>query len=327
MYSIELGARIFHPTSQYMSEFITAANLQTLQFSKEQEDPHCVWDGNSFVFQQENYTRIGNLKNALSLFWKYSLSPHWISRIGPSIPYSMFPLYDAVRYQNKIFRNVDDLLYNLEVEGNVFDKSFVQYLIDDGYDRDYIEDIVDSLLRVRNPLGIHQKAISGMFDLHLSNRNSFTIKEGMYSIIDYLQTKSNARVLLNTKVDSIKLLDSKEIQINYSSNEELFDIVIIATPLYSSDIQIEGVNYDKWDYTPIFIQLVLGKLNPSYFNSDIVYHKILTTGKLVDKNENLPFTSILSLGKPKNNTDYRYYQITSQQELPNELVNELFIGL
>jgi pyruvate/2-oxoglutarate dehydrogenase complex dihydrolipoamide dehydrogenase (E3) component len=115
------------------------------------------------------------------------------------------------------------------------------------------------------------------------------INEGTDRIAEKCITESNSKIQLNTKINFIEKFNNQYKLKGSNGFEEIFDVVILAAPIESSNIEFEKLNIKlkPRNYIKVYVTHLTGDLNEKIFGL---------------KKINTPYTVYNS--SPKNNTDF-----------------------
>ena len=242
-----------------------------------------IFDGIQFLFQHSAISMVTMLK----LLWRYSLGPLKIQS-----------------YMNKLW-NMFNIIYDLQSKGQSFTDPVAMtkamggglyYQLTQVTAEDYFKQelgwgdkIVDELLagacRANYCQNIDQiTAMVGTVSLAGCEYNQLcAVVGGNYQLPVKLLESSTAEVHTVHVTKVVKVVTKENTApsyvLHYTEDEavgqsEMWDAIVVACPLETSDLQFEGFDTDKW--TPIRKQkfhrtvanFVYGKLNPRFFGVD-----------------------------------------------------------
>ena len=364
----EAGASIIHKKNRYMSALSAKFGEYLLKLNSNQACCVCVtglkkaetadeylgiFNGMQLLFQSSAVSIVTTLK----LLWRYG-----------------FGLRKIQSYLNKLWVNFD-VIYDLQSKGHSFTDpvamvkamggdSFyhlTQVTAEDHFKQElgWEDRIVDELLAgaCRTNYGQDVDNITAMVcvvSMAGSEDNSlYAVVGGNYQVPVKLLESSKAEIhnVHVTKVVKVVTTESSppSFILHYTEDEavgqsEMWDAVVIACPLETTDIQFEGFDTDKW--TPIKKQkfhrtvanFVHGKLNPRFFGveeHDNTFPQEILTTKMQEpavEFKSIGLQSPVNLTKQQRN-DYakaarkdiaQTYKIFTTEPLTDQQLNLIF---
>ncbi|KAI8080016.1 Prenylcysteine lyase-domain-containing protein [Halteromyces radiatus] len=297
---IELGASIFVPVNYNMMNASEKFGFPLKRLTMATKLG--IWDGQSFLFEETG----NQYWDAMKMIWRYGLAPlKFPSYLQPIIdrfltiyhqdkpPFStLSQIVDQLNLTDLVNKTASDHLTSL------FGSAFVNEMIQSASRGNYGQDA--NILHAFAAL-VSMSAGSG----------AWSLEDGNYRIFEeFIHRSHNTQLLLNTKVisiDSVYEIDDhnnkiQQYKIHTSLSEvddELYDIVILASPLHLADIDISCIQSPKEyerEYHTVHVTLIAGYPDPTYFGrtENDVPTSIITTGfPLVDhfENQTSPFTT------------------------------------
>lgn len=325
----ELYATLGHSANLYIQEIMAKFGLKKRFMS---EGDVGVWDGNSFVFKQQEskimmYLRF-LLRYGLNMFFfnretNRIIEEHWMNHYRMS----------------GTFRTIEELLYYRMGIQNLTNVDFYTHFTSLGYDSTFLKDLPGGSIRWNYNQEVHAiHALGGAVGCAGSSDSIFSIEGGVKQLCEHMIRDSGAKVLLSNPVKEIlmksalydgsgskPLLESKY-DVVTDQGRDTYDIVVMAAPLSLSKIQsniplpIEDITYRE-----VHITMVNGTLSGDYFGGipdEEVPEYIMT-----QSGSPTPFFSIGPMSKnvvQKDGHQLRFVKIFSAQRLDEDLIQKMF---
>ncbi|KAL1865615.1 hypothetical protein Plec18167_009336 [Paecilomyces lecythidis] len=341
---VELGASIFVEVNRNLvkaaKEFGLLAETAFSTRPRESDDSLGVWDGQQFVYQQQDTYFWWNIAK---LLWKYGLAPVRTQRLMKQTVDKFLRLYESPSFP---FRS---LSFAAEAAGllDATASTGAEFLEQNGISADFGRDIIQASTRVN--YGQNLPLIHGLETMVcMAAEGAISIQGGNWRIFDAMLGASAAEVKLNTSVVSIDRKDDGILSVSsttgHSGTEQSeFDEVVIAGPLQEAGITVSPeLDHapDKIPYVELHVTLFASphRISPQYFNSraSSVPETILTTlpqgldlGSRRDGVGPTGFWSISTLQKvkaPSQSEEHYVYKIFSPQRLSAQFVADI-LGL
>ncbi|KAF9401629.1 hypothetical protein BGX21_001096, partial [Mortierella sp. AD011] len=295
---IEVGASIFVKANHNLVDASKKFGLKVKQLDDEML---AIWNGNEFIFEESS--------------WKFVSIIKGLRRWGLS------PIKSP-----EAFHTISDFAqrFKLDKVASVFTNHFLQ---DNNIGDQYNTEVVEVATRVNYGSNLHEIHALGAL-VTMAADDAFQIQGGNFQIFEGMVGRSKANVRLGTKIARIQRLKSKSndtesrFEITTTTGQkEIFDTIIIAAPIQSTDIKFD---FDmppvpEVKYRTIYATFVLGHVNPAYFNvasaKDFPAH-ILTT------NSGAEFISLSIQTTLKNGETIT--KIFSQDPIQDELLDRLY---
>uniref|UniRef100_A0A3Q3WPM3 Prenylcysteine lyase domain-containing protein n=1 Tax=Mola mola TaxID=94237 RepID=A0A3Q3WPM3_MOLML len=300
-----------------------------------------VFNGEEMILEETDWY----LLDLFRLWWRYGISfirlQMWVEEIMEK--FMRIYKYQAHGYA---FSSVEELLDSLGGSGfiNMTRRPLSDSLLELGVSQRFIDEVIAPVMRVNYGQNVSIPAFVGAVSLAGAQNNLWAVEGGNKLVCSGLLKMANAN-LLQAKVESISPVYSAEVpqyQLSYTTaseeGSELYDIVILATPLQESvgsGVQFEGFNppFDQvpGNYHSTVATIVHGYLNTSFFGFPdprlFPFASILTT-----EMPNLFFNSIASICPVNISAGFRrkqpqeagVYKVFSPQPLDKTQLKTLF---
>jgi hypothetical protein len=190
-----------------------------------------------------------------------------------------------------------------------------------GIERRFIDELITPITRIIYSQDAKLGGFAGLSSLlGIYGKAIYRIEDGNNVLPRKLLEASESEVKMESKVESIEKTSKNTFRVSLGESSSVFDGVIVATPLESADIKLEGIE-NKWqpiDYQKIYIKLMKGTIDKRYFNLDP--HSRLPSIILTSKEAD-PITRF-SINKSTNNESL--VTVTSTEPLCNDLLDDIF---
>jgi prenylcysteine oxidase/farnesylcysteine lyase len=272
--TLELGAAFFNGFNRTLLGIIKAEGLKITPVEERMD--FAVWNGSEFVFRSNKQPSATVLK----LLAKYKLS---LART--------FLLLRKVRrqvtklYQEEL-KNPTDIreIFESTCLDKWYKKPFFEALIERGISQVFIDEIVTSITRVIYSQNADLGGFAGISSLiGVYSGATYRLAEGNSTLPVHLAEASNATIKLGKKVDIIEKTPKGTYRVHTGEDTEVFNSVIIATPLELADIKFDGLSVHGWEpqpYQTVYRRVMRGVFDPNYFglkNSEDPPSIVLTT--------------------------------------------------
>ncbi|POS84507.1 hypothetical protein EPUL_003868 [Erysiphe pulchra] len=286
----ELGSTLFVEANSILMNATNKFNLALGSIAD--DDSFGVWNGHDIVFVQESDTSPS--WDRIKLILKYGLAPLKTENLKNKILGQFQKLYEYPFFPFKsLTSGVKDI--GLSSITNITGSELLEKNDIQG---PYIEEIIQPSARVAFGQSPHK--MHGLQTLvSMAVEGAISIIGGNHKIFQEMIKTSNSSVFLNTSVKNISTSNfEKGYKISWlenvkKSNEsnilsELFDSVVLTTPIQFSNISLNDVTLKRKpkqiSYLPVHVTLFTSphSLNPAYFNiplSKSVPATIITTSQ------------------------------------------------
>lgn len=288
----ESGGSIIHSLNLHMQEFVKQLGLK---YRRSVAGKTAVFNGDEMILEETDWY----LLDLFRLWWRYGISfirlQMWVEEIMEK--FMRIYKYQAHGYA---FSSVEELLDSLGGSGfiNMTRRSLSDSLLELGVSQRFIEEVIAPIMRVNYGQNISIPAFVGAVSLAGAQNNLWAVEGGNKLVCSGLLKMANAN-LHQAQVNSISPIRSGETlqyRLSYitetGSSSDLYDIVVLATPLQES-VQ-SGIKFE--DFSPPFDQL------PGYYHSTVatIVHGYLNTSFFGFPDPRLfPFASVLTTDKPQ----------------------------
>ncbi|CAI7579709.1 unnamed protein product [Penicillium glandicola] len=271
-YPIELGASIF---VQINYNLVNASRDLGLTVSsadyarpRDTDESIGIWDGNQFVFTLKNSYSWWNIGR---LFWRYGLAPLRTQNLVKSVVGRFLRLYEEPLFP---FNSLTEAAVAAELI-NATASSGDLFLQANSIDSLFAREIIQASTRVN--YGQNLKLIHGLESVVcMATDGAVSIEGGNWRIFDGALRASGANIKVNTTATEISRNDDGTVRVSSklntvaSSEDEVFDEVIIAGPLQYSGISVspplENIP-DEIPYVNLHVTLFASphRISPKYF--------------------------------------------------------------
>ncbi|CAO3587125.1 unnamed protein product [Absidia cylindrospora] len=298
---IELGASIFVSVNYNMMNASEKFGLPLKHLTEETKLG--IWNGESFLFEETG----NQYWDAAKMLWRYGMAPLRFPNHLRSILDKFLTVYD-IDDRHKAFTALPEILDQLNLKALV-NQSGSDHL-NDMFGSIFVHELVQSASRGNYGQDVdYLHAFAALVSMSAGS-GAWSLQDGNYRIFEEFLTRSkHTQLRLNTKVTSIESvyeLDEHnnsvpqyKIHIEQSEQGELYDAVVIASPLHMANIDLPCLDFPEHhvrEYHTVHVTLIAGYPDPSYFgrNEENVPTSIITTGiPLVDHfdHQEAPFTT------------------------------------
>jgi prenylcysteine oxidase / farnesylcysteine lyase len=259
---LELGAAFFNGANRIILELKNALKLSAKQV--EQYGNFLIWDGANIVFRSNQ----NGLINDFKIFSKYKSSvPNMMRHLNKV----KSKLADFYLQQQKNPTEIDSLFESAGLK-EFTQKPFDVLLCEAGINEKFIDEVIAPITRTIYSQNADLGGFAGLGSLiGVYGYPIYHFDDGNSALPANLVKKSNALVKQNQKVTSIEKTSNDQYIVSVGENTDIFDSVIVATPLEGADIKFEGINFPRWEpqqYQPVYTKIMRGVPNQSYFGLD-----------------------------------------------------------
>lgn len=334
----ESGGSIIHSLNLHMQEFVKQLGLK---YRRSVAGKTAVFDGEQVILEETDWY----LLDLFRIWWRYGISfirlQMWVEEIMEK--FMRIYKYQAHGYA---FSSLEGLLGSLGGSGfiNMTRRSLSVSLLELGVSQRFIDEVIAPVMRVNYGQNISLPAFVGAVSLAGAQTNLWSVEGGNKLVCSGLLKLANAN-LIKAQVTNVSPVNSGETiqhQLSFSmatgTGSELYDIVVLATPLQASvgsGIAFQGFSPPMeplpGNYHRTIATIVHGYLNTSYFGFPdprlFPFACILTTDA-----EGLFFNSAASLCPVNVSAGFRrkqpqeagVYKVFSSQPLDKTELKTLF---
>jgi prenylcysteine oxidase/farnesylcysteine lyase len=257
--TLELGAAFFNRFNRTLFDIIKTEKLKITSLQENRD--FAVWNGSKILFRSNTQTSATILK----LLAKYKLS----------LTRTFLLLRKARRQIAKLYheemKKPSDIGGLFEFTGldKWCEKPFLDTLIQSGVSTAFIDEIVTPITRVIYSQNVELSAFAGISSLiGVYSGATYSLAKGNITLPVQLAKKSNAKIRLGQKIEVIEKTPKGNYRLHFGEGVEVFDSVIIATPLELANIRFEGLSKPDWEsqsYQVVYKKVMKGVFNPDYF--------------------------------------------------------------
>ena len=256
---IELGAAFFNRFNKTLLGTIKAERLKIAPV--EDHKDFAVWNGSKVVFRSNKQSSV----TTFSLLAKYQLNLARTFFLLRKVRGQVTKLYQE---EQKNPADFGELLKSAGLD-KWYKMTFSEELIKRGVSEAFINEIVTPLTRVIYSQNADLGCFAGLSALiGVYSGPTYSLAEGNSSLPASLATASKAAVKLGQKVDKIEKTSKGTYLLYTEAEREVFDNVIVATPLELADIEFDGLSLEGWapqPYQPVYRRVMRGIFDPDYF--------------------------------------------------------------
>ncbi|KAF9571756.1 hypothetical protein EC968_000202 [Mortierella alpina] len=313
---VEMGASIFVKVNHHLVDASKEFGLKTKPLDNELV---AIWDGKQFVFEESQWKFWSILKGLR----RWSLAPIKLHRLLKKTVGDLLEFYKSP----EAFDSIADFArrFSLQKAAAVRSNDFLR---DAGIGDLYLQEVVEVATRVNYGSNLDEIHALGAL-VTMAADDALQIHGGNFQIFEGMVAKSKAHVRLDTKVARVRKLqpeheggDPRFEVTTTSGHREIFDAIVIATPIHSSniDFDLDLPPIPKVSYRTIHATFVRGHVNPAYFNVESAEKfpaHILTTNAVEAEFTSLSIQLKLSNGETVT-------KIFSAKPLQLELLDRLY---
>ncbi|KAM9312709.1 prenylcysteine oxidase 1 [Gastrophryne carolinensis] len=340
----EAGGSVIHPLNLHMKTFVKELGLNV---RKPSDVLLGIYNGDEFVFEQSEWLLI----NIFKMLWNYGLN---FLRMYMWVEDILDKFMRIYRYQtyDYSFSTTKNLLHAMGGDDFI---SKLNMTIDEamqksGFSQRFIDEIVVPAMRVNYGQGVKINGFVGAVSLAGTDSGLWAVEGGNKLVCNGLLYASKAQLIqgtVTTVQEKVRPTKSGNIarlyEVNYVSDSgagaDLYDIVVIATPLNKEIGNIDFVGFNPpieiypRPYQQTVATFVHGQINASFFGypkaSEFHLLEILTT-----ENPKLFIRSISAVSPVKPASEsvlskasgLRVWKIFSAGVLTDEQLRQLFVS-
>lgn len=259
---VEMGASFFIEANKNIIELAQIYNC-SYGTSLNTKEILGLWNGTSFLLE----TSTSKYWTLAKMIWRYRLSPLYFSNANSKMVENFFKIYQNV------FHNYSEFLAIIKAE-QLMNITFENYLINEGYHLDYINQFVAGVIS-----GIYNQdfkkinALAGMIAMAGANNKAYSFHEGNQEFIKKIIRNNQKIKFYNGTIVKKITRSNSQYQLVYQNSkkeindEEIFDIIIIASTINDIEIQLDHyIPKKNVEYVETFVYLVSGEINCNYFD-------------------------------------------------------------
>lgn len=338
----EAGGSVIHPLNLHMKRFVKDLGLSTVQTSGGLLG---VYDGETLVFEESSWF----IMNMIKLVWRYgfqSLRMHmWVEDV-------LDKFMRIYRYQSHdyAFSSVEKLLH--AVGGDEFlgllNRTLHETLQKAGFSEKFLNEMIAPVMRVNYGQSTDVSAFVGAVSLTAADSGLWAVEGGNKLVCSRLLQASKSN-LISGSVMYIEKTRTKQTgnptkmyevvyQTGSETRSDVYDIVLVATPLNQKMSNITFLNFDPpieefhQYYQHIVTTLVKGELNSTVFSSRAKNQFGLSTVLTTDSSDMFInsigiVSSVREKDSPPPSTDGTYvWKTFSPEILTKQQIVKLFLS-
>ncbi len=322
--TVETGAKFVLPWNRYMAGFIDEFGLPTRETTELTAQRIGIWHGDNFAFETSRWDWL----TALKMLRRYGLGIRAVQPAVDEVIEGVGRVYEEPLASNG-FRTPRELLEAIELT-HLTDRTGTEYFEAIGVPTAFVREFFDGAAR---SIYAQDEALNAFVSLIVLSAvggtdQPFAVEGGNAQVCHRLLAAAGAEVRTGTPVRRVTR-DPTATDTAYSlepvdGTDERFDAVCLATPLETTDLDIENVDlpHDITDrrYVTVHVSVVAGRLEPGYFDrrtADDIPGFVLTTAAAED-----PFMFLLKRGETADGTEI--YQLWSRRAGDEERLDTVF---
>lgn len=310
---LETGAGFFHAANRNIMDLVGELDLEIEELTAE---TFGLWNGGKMVYSTSPSSLLTNLK----LLFRFGFNLLSLQSAITQIKENITQFYD----EGKTFESIPEMIKLMnfeEVQGNTIE----QVLQDMGIKEKIISELaIPACHYIYHQCGKRSmNGFAGFVSLIASDDEPiYYINNGNRSLCEKLIDQSQAILHLETSISAIKKMENGY-ELTSSKGKEIFDKVVIFTPLEISDIQIQGIKTmpsANRTYYPYVKTLIAGKINNAYFGTNRVPEMVLIA-EGVDK---APETKMYGMSMIDEKDDSEIWTISGPEKIPKDYLEQIF---
>lgn len=322
----DTGGIFFHNANKLILHFLDICDLKKKSLKTETVS---VYKEHQLLYNAPISFSVSSLYDQLKLLWKFRpLQLLKLHQLYKSILHDLLKIYDLPT--GKGYLSVKDMFEELSHEFDQLTRiSFEDYLKDViGLDEQIVEELVSVftiLIYGQKPSTIHS-FVGSVILMGLDVGSVSAVEGGNVKIPDCALKSSEAK-LIRKEVKKISKINQ---QYKVDDFDELFDILIIASPLTKdkSNIIFNGIDVEikiPGSYVPVTVTIVQGILNKTTLGIQSDMRNTLS----FELSPKFPFFSIeeVSISDPNSEDIKPVYRIHSQGPITDEFLQTIFVSI
>ncbi len=305
---IETGASFFHSANKNINELVEITGLRKEILPR---STFGLWNGDKLLFQTVKSDILSNIK----LFFRFGYGLLKLQKAISNVKSNIQNFYR----EDKTFKSIPEMIKLLGFE-KLYSSSIQDALFEYGISDKIIAEIAIPANRyIYHVCGKRQmNGFAGFVSLIASDGEPiYYLYDGNKTLSSELIKISGAELKLGQKVDSITSIDNKY-SVKTGETEELFDVVVISTPLEIAKIDL-NINNNKpkmnRKYFPYTKTIILGKPKPEFFGTKNMPDMLMVSEKLIKETD-------IMYGLDTKGNDY--WTISSGKEIDDKILAQMF---
>ncbi|KAF8588432.1 FAD/NAD(P)-binding domain-containing protein [Ramaria rubella] len=315
---VELGASIFVQANKNLWRATEEFNLSLASFDGEDSELG-IWDGAEFRFRANQKNGEFGWWDMARLLWRYGINaPRRSQALVKKLIDDYLMIY---RPSTPSWESVPAISSYLNFSELVA-QTTEEYLDSQNIDKKYSSEIIEAMTRVNYGQNLNQiHALEGLVSQAATGASG--VKGGNYKIFEQFLTRSNAKLYLNTTVESLTRKSNKWVLVTAEGESRTYDSIILAAPYHSTNITISPplrIPIPEQPYIHLHVTYLSTSSpspNPEYFflkNDTTAPTTVLTTHDgFVNGGPEPEFTSLTYHGK-----------VTGHNGRPSEYIVKIF---
>ncbi|XP_060043146.1 prenylcysteine oxidase 1 [Erinaceus europaeus] len=339
----EAGGSVIHPLNLHMKRFVKDLGLSAVQMSGGLIG---VYNGESLVFEESQWFII----NMIKLIWQYGLQSLRMHMWVEDVLDKFMRIY---RYQSHdyAFSSVEKLLHSLGGDDflRMLNQTLLETLQKAGFSEKFLHEVVAPIMRVNYGQSTNINGFVGAVSMSAVDSGLWAVEGGNKLVCSRLLQASKSNLISGSVIYIEEKTRTKNTgnptkmyevvyQIGRETRSDLYDIVLVATPLNRKMSNITFLNFEPpieefhQYYQHIVTTLIKGQLNSTIFSSRTL-EKFDLSAVLTTDDSDLFINSIGIVSpvrqkdSPPPSTDGTHvWKIFSQETLTKRQISELFLS-
>ena len=271
---IEMGATFFTPLNKTILGFV-----EDLGLKKEKavgSTDFAVWNGSETILNSNQHM----MQTILELILRYKASAARMLLILKQARQQISKLYREDEYNSY---DINELFKSTGLD-NWYGESLNSLLTKKGVNEVFIDEVITPITRTIYSQNADIGGFAGLSSvLSVYDGRSYSLSDGNSILPRRLVERSSAEIRLGQKVDLVEKTPEGSYRVSTSKETEIFDAVIVATPLDLSGMNLDNIStgtQEPTQYKTVHRRVMRGTINPSYFglsSSEKLPSMILTT--------------------------------------------------
>ena len=321
---IDIGAGFFQEHNLLINHLVDELNLQKEPVTA---STFAILGKTEYVFKASEK----NIVNAFKLIKKYRMNVRRFLKLGSFAGTLINRMYEIIETP---FQSIEELLEKTELR-EYARVSCTDLFKTQGISEKFAMEFIEPLVNHLTYQGLRANGLIGLaFAFTLANPTIYSITGGNVQLVKALLNSSNATTRYGCEIQKIEKKNGKYevrgLEDGKHTIKEKFDVIIIATPIDSSNIQLSGFNQNAVNVmqnnqkeligVSVTITLVKGRINPYFFgmtSPEQMPGSISTTLECT-----LP---LIAIEKRLTKDDQDLYYITSRQPPSKNFLDQIFL--
>ena len=267
----ELGAEFLNSSNQTVFQLVKETGLQVQKLEELMDI--AVWNGTETVFRSSQPTFYRVLKI--------------VSRYKINVAKLLLMLRKADNKLKELYKNAENdpmefwELFEAVGLDKYYKSSFDEILANKGIDQKFVDELITPITRIIYSQNANLGGFAGLSALlGVYGETVYRLQDGNDQLPRRLLELSKAKAEMQSRVSSVEKTSKGLFRVTAGDRAEVFDAVVVASPLGVSGIAFDGVETGKLqtpDYQTIYIRLMKGQVNSKFFNLESKLPSVILT--------------------------------------------------